>query len=144
MSRKFTFSLIASICLAFAGCADKIDEQDPVDVVKNFILLCEAGKLDKAKELVTEKNNLDYVDKFKDRNNGKDLFYIDYDYKGNDDVIELDFEYLEDTSGPTIAFVKMTSDYKKQNHKFEKVITLHMVNAKWRIHDFLFMPVKVQ
>lgn len=143
MKNKIVLPFLVACSILFFGCSEKIDNTDPVDVVKNFILLTEAGKLDEAKTLLTEKHNLDYMDKF-DKNNGKDLFYIDYDYKGNDDTIELKFDYLEDKSGPTIAFVKMTSNYKKQNHQFEKVITLHMINAQWKINDFLFMPVKVQ
>lgn len=144
MSKRIVFSFLIVLVLAIGGCSKKVDMSDPAEVVKSFILLCEAGKVDEAKTLLTEKHNLDYMDKFENKNKGKDLFYIDYDYKGNDDTVELKFENLKDKSGPTIAFVKLTSNYKKQNHEFEKVVTLHMVNSEWKINDFLFMPVKVK
>ena len=142
MYKKLTLALF--VFLFITGCSKKINEEDPVDVVYNFILLCEEGKITEAEGLLTPKNNLDYMDKFKDKNGGKDLFYIDYDYKGNDDVVELKFDYLKDQSSPTIAVVRLTSNYKKQNHIFEKNIVLHMIDAKWRIYDFLFMPVRVK
>lgn len=136
--------LLALICVIFfVGCSKKINEENPVDVVYNFILLCEKGKISEAQKLIAEKNNLDYMDKFKNLNGGKDLFYIDYDYKGNDDTLELTFELLKDQSSPTIAVVKMNSNYKKQKHEFEKNVVLHMQNTKWKIYDFKFTPVKV-
>ncbi|GKH60302.1 hypothetical protein CE91St25_06380 [Campylobacter ureolyticus] len=142
MYKKLILALF--VFLFITGCSKKINEENPVDVVYNFILLCEEGKIAEAEKLLAPKNNLDYMDKFKEKNNGKDLFYIDYDYKGNDDVVELKFDYLKDQSSPTIAVVKLTSNYKKQNHIFEKNIVLHMIDTKWRIYDFLFMPVKVK
>ena len=139
---KKIFSTLACVAL-LTGCSKKIDEESPIDVVYNFILLCEQGKVADAEKLLAEKHNLDYLDKFKDKNGGKDLFYIDYDYKGNDDVLELTFEHVKEMSSPTIAVIKMTSDYKKQNHEFEKNVVLHMKNMKWKIHEFPFTPVKV-
>ena len=92
MYKKLILALF--VFLFITGCSKKINEEDPVDVVYNFILLCEEGKITEAEKLLTPKNNLDYMDKFKDKNGGKDLFYIDYDYKGNDDVVELKFVFV--------------------------------------------------
>lgn len=138
---SITFLLIMSILSA--GCAKKINEDDPIDVIKNFILLCEAGDIKDAEKLLAPKNNVDYFDKYKNLNGGKDLIYIGHDYKGNDDVIELKFELIKNLSSKKNAVVKMTSNYLKQHHSFEKVIMLTKVDGKWRIHDYELMPVKV-
>ncbi|CZE47023.1 DUF4878 domain-containing protein [Campylobacter geochelonis] len=140
--KKFIFSLVF-IASVFYGCANK-NLDNPADVVKEFILLCEKGDINKAQQLLEKNNNVDYFRKFKDLNGGKDLFYIDYDYKGNDDTVELKFENLKDLSSASVAVVKLTSNYKKQQHSFEKNIVLHKINGEWKIYDFLFMPVKVK
>lgn len=135
----------AIFVLAFLwGCSPKINEEDPIEVVKGFIVLCEDGKIEKAKKLLTKEHNLDYLKKFENMNNGKDLIYIDYDYKENDDVLELSFKNLTEKGSPTVAVVELTTEYKRQHHTFSKNIVLHKVAGKWRIHDFLFMPVKVK
>ncbi|MSN96668.1 DUF4878 domain-containing protein [Campylobacter sp. FMV-PI01] len=141
MFKKIIF--IIMIGFIFNACSKKIDSKDPVLVVENFILLCEKGQIDEAQKLLAKKHNLDYFKKYKDKNSGKDLFYIDYDYKKNDDVIELSYKFLKEESSPTIAVVKLNSNYKKQNAVFEKEIILHKENDEWKIYDFLFMPVKV-
>lgn len=87
---KKTFLLLFLLTLFFTSCEKKQD--DPISVVKEFILLCEDGKLDEAEKLLSPKNNVDYFRKFKDYK--KDLIYIDYDYKGNDDIVELKFEKI--------------------------------------------------
>ncbi|PSM51881.1 hypothetical protein CBLAS_0589 [Campylobacter blaseri] len=143
MCKKMIFASVF-ILLFFTACSPKIDETNPVEVVRGFILLCEDGKVEKAKELLTKNHNLLYLKKFEDMGNGKDLFYIDYDYKGNDDIVELTFENLKEKSSPTLAVIKLTSNYKRQHHTFTKNVVLHKVKNKWKIHDFMFMPVKVK
>jgi hypothetical protein len=138
------FGAIFVIAILFGGCADKGNSDNPIDILQYFILLCEDGKIEKAQSLLAAKNNVDYFRKFKDMNNGKDLIFIDYDYKGNDDTLRLDFELLKDMSNDTVAVVKMTSTYlKRQDNKFEKNIVLYKIDGKWKIHDYLLMPVKV-
>lgn len=138
---KFIFCLCA--CLIFIGCA-RVDDSDPVSVVENFILYAEAGEMDKAEVLLAPKNDVDYFRKYRDLNGGKDMFYIDYDYKGNDDTIELKFEILKNVSSVDTSVVKLTSTYFKQNHSFEKAVILNNIDGKWKIQDFLIMPVKVR
>lgn len=134
--------LFLLIFLAFfiTSCSKKVDE--PIDIVKEFILLCEKGDLDEAKKLLTRKNNVDYFRTFKDYK--KDLIYIDYDYKGNDDIVELKFEKIAEKSDENTTVVKMFSNYKKQNHKFDKEIILHKINNEWKIYEFIFLPVVVR
>ncbi|NLK67506.1 MAG: hypothetical protein GX282_08545 [Campylobacteraceae bacterium] len=142
MRKKIVSALTCALLLA--GCGSKINEEDPIDVLYNFILLCEEGKLEDAEKLLAENHKIVNLRVFKrEMDNPKDLLYIDYDYKGNDDVLELTFEHLKEMSSPTIAVVKMNSNYKKQRHQFEKNVVLHMENAKWRIYDFKFGPVRV-
>lgn len=131
-------------CIFLAGCGKKIDEKDPVSILKNFVLLCEDGKIDEAQKLLAPKNDVDYFDKFKNLNGGKDLIFIDYDYKGNDNVINIGYELLKNLSSADTAVIKMTTNYLKLNDKFEKIIVLNNIDGKWRIHDYVLMPVKVK
>lgn len=137
---KKTFLLLFLLTLFFTSCEKKQD--DPISVVKEFILLCEDGKLDEAEKLLSPKNNVDYFRKFKDYK--KDLIYIDYDYKGNDDIVELKFEKIAEKSDENTSTILMSSNYKKQNHKFNKEITLHKINNQWKIYEFIFLPVVVK
>lgn len=141
---KYTYFLIA-IALFFTACSKK-DEipNDPVEVVKNFVLLCEAGKINEAKKLLAPKNNVDYIDKYGSKNNGKDFIYLDYDYKGNDDVLKLNYELMKNLSTNETAIVKQTSNYLIQHQTFEKAIMLKKIDGKWKITDWLLMPVKVK
>lgn len=132
------------VVLFMHGCGNKIDEKDPISVIQNFILLCESGNIDEAEKLLAPNNNVDYFRKYKNLNGGKDMMYIDYDYKGNDDVIELSYEFLENLSSKDQAVVKLTSNYLEQNQKFDKVIVLKNIDNRWHIYEFLFMPVKVR
>lgn len=139
--KKFIFSM--AVLLFVFGCSKpETKTQSPIDVVKSFILLCEEGKVDDAEKLLTQKNNVDYFRTFKSK--GKDLLYINHDYKGNDDTIELNFEILDSMSSENVAVVKMVSNYKKQHHIFEKNIVLHKVDGYWKIFDFLISPVEVK
>jgi hypothetical protein len=132
------------VMVIFTGCSEINSPKAPAEVVKNFILLCESGKTDEAEKLLAPKNNVDYFYKFKDMNGGRDLIFIDYDYKSNDDTVALHFELLESMSSDEMAVIKMTSNYMKLNSKFEKNIVLYKIDGKWRIHDYLLMPVKVK
>lgn len=138
--KKAIFATLFLAC-ALIGCS-KIDEKDPVSVLKSFILLCEAGEISQAEELLAPNNDVDYFRKYKDK--GKDMMYINHDYKGNDDIIELTYELLENLSSNDTAVIKLTSNYIKQNQKFDKVVVLKNIDGKWKIKDFLFMPVKVK
>lgn len=137
-SRMLCVALIFS-ALFLTACSSKKD--DPVSVLQNFILLCEKGELDKAQKLITKRNNVDYFRTYRDM--GKDLIFIDYDYKGNDNVVRIDYELLENLSSDDVAVVKMTTNYKKQNHTFDKNVVLHKIDGQWKIFEYLFMPVKV-
>ena len=47
--------------------------------------------------------------------------------------------------GSTIEFRTLLNRLGFQDiYIFEKNIVLHMIDAKWRIYDFLFMPVRVK
>lgn len=133
--------ILILVAITFISCGKK-NYNDPVEVVKDFILLCEEGKMDEAEKLLTKKNDVDYFRKFK--NEGKNLIFINYDYEGNDDIVELKFELLKDKSNDKVAVVKKTSNYLKQKHSFEKEIILHKVNNEWKIFRFVFLPVIVK
>lgn len=132
--------MMTLLVLFITACSKKPDE--PISIIKEFILLCEEGNLDGAKKLLAPKNNVDYFKKFKDYK--KDLIYIDYDYKGNDDTVELKFEKIIEKSDENSTTIKMTSNYKKQNHTFDKEIILHKINNQWKIYEFIFLPVVVK
>jgi hypothetical protein len=142
--KKYLFGILAASSLFLIGCDEKVDFSNPVSVVKSFILLCEDGRIDDAQKLLAPSNNVDYFKKFKNMNGGKDLIYIDYDYKGNDEFVKLDFELLPSDNSST-AYVKLTSTYlAQQNSTFEKEITLHKIDGNWKIYDYLLLPVKVK
>lgn len=134
-------SLLASIFLlaSFIACSKKI--QEPEEVVMSFIKLCEEGKVDEAQKLLASKNNVDYFKKFKERK--KDMLFIDYDYKGNDDVLEINASKVNKSD--EIAIVLLETNYKIQQHKFSKNIILHKENNEWKIYEYPSLyPVKVK
>ncbi|MCI6988470.1 MAG: hypothetical protein MR902_02725 [Campylobacter sp.] len=133
------FLALVACALLLVGCSKK---DDPAMVVSDFILLIESGKIDEASRLLTKDNQLDYFDKFKHL--GKDMMFIDYDYKGNDDVLDLKFEKDSKNCNDEICLVKLTTNYKLQNHSFQKDIILHKIDGEWKIYKYNFMPVVVK
>lgn len=134
-------SLLASMFLlaSFIACSKKI--QEPEEVVKEFVLLCEEGKMDEAQKLLASKNNVDYFKKFKHM--GKDMLFIDYDYKNNDDILEITVNRIN--KNDEIAIVSLNTNYKIQQHKFSKNIILHKENNEWKIYEYPSLyPVKVK
>ncbi|MDR0666886.1 MAG: hypothetical protein LBF71_05695 [Campylobacteraceae bacterium] len=142
--KKEILVILTAVLLFLTGCGEKTDFSNPVSVLKNFILLCEKGKIDEAQQLLAPSNNVDYFKKFREMNGGKDLIYIDYDYNGNDEFVKLDFELLP-SGNESAAYVKLTSTYlAQQNSTFEKEIVLHKIDGRWKIYDYLLLPVKVK
>ena len=141
---NFMLSILAislvGAALFFSACSnDKTN--DPEKVVEQFILLCEDGKMDDAYKLLAKKNNVDYFRKY--RHLGKDMLFIDYTYKGNDDVLEINLKRKNQDSD--IAIVQMDTNYKIQQHKFSKDIILHKENNEWKIYEYPSMyPIKVK
>jgi hypothetical protein len=141
---KGIFGVLTAVFLLLTGCGEKVDFSNPISVLKSFILLCEEGKIDEAQKLLAPSNNVDYFKKFKNMNGGKDLIYIDYDYKGNDEFVKLDFELLP-SGNDSAVHVKLISTYPAyQNSTFEKEVVLHKINGNWKIYDYLLLPVKVK
>jgi uncharacterized lipoprotein YehR (DUF1307 family) len=142
--KKVVFGILTVLSFLLTGCDEKVDFSNPISVLKSFILLCEKGKIDEAQKLLAPSNNVDYFKKFKNMNGGKDLIYIDYDYKGDGEFVKLDFELLP-SGNDSVAYVKMTSTYlAQQNGTFEKKVILHKINGDWKIYDYLLFPVKVK
>lgn len=143
---NFMLSILAislfGAALFFSACSDdKIAKNSPEAVVRDFILLCEAGKMDDAQKLLASKNNVDYFKKYKAM--GKDMIFIGHDYKGNDDVIEI--EFLRKNQNDEIAIVGVSANYKIQQHKFNKDVILHNENGAWKIYEYPSLyPVKVK
>ncbi|WP_267524612.1 hypothetical protein [Campylobacter sp. MG1] len=139
---NFILSLIATTFIGAAllsACSDS--KKTPVKVVEEFILLCEEGKMNEAQSLLANKNNVDYFKKFKDK--GKDMIFIDYDYKGNDDIVEINF--TQKNNDVDIAIVQVDINYKIQQHKFSKDVILNNENGTWKIYEYPSLyPVKVK
>lgn len=134
------FSLILA-ALFISACSNDNKSDDPTKVVMDFVLLCEAGKTQEAAKLLASKNNVDYFKKFESK--GKDMLFIDYDYKGNDDVLEI--QLSKKNNSDEIAIVSMQTNYKIQKHKFSKDIILHKENGKWKIYEYPSLyPVRVK
>ncbi|MBT0881788.1 DUF4878 domain-containing protein [Campylobacter sp. RM9334] len=139
MILSFTASSLIVAALILSACGNEAKE--PEAVVKDFVLLCEAGKMSDAAKLLASKNNVDYFKKFQDK--GKDMIFIDYDYKGNDDTIEMNFTKKNKSS--EIAIVQVDTNYKIQQHKFSKDVILHNENGEWKIYEYPSLyPVKVK
>ncbi|WP_336608511.1 MULTISPECIES: hypothetical protein [unclassified Campylobacter] len=139
MILSFTASSLIAAALILSACGNEAKE--PEAVVKDFVLLCEAGKMSDAAKLLASKNNVDYFKKFQDK--GKDMIFIDYDYKGNDDTIEMNFTKKNKSS--EIAVVQVDTNYKIQQHKFSKDVILHNENGEWKIYEYPSLyPVKVK
>ncbi|WP_336609444.1 hypothetical protein [Campylobacter sp. RM9333] len=139
MILSFTASSLIAAALILSACGNEAKE--PEAVVKDFVLLCEAGKMNDAAKLLASKNNVDYFKKFQDK--GKDMIFIDYDYKGNDDTIEMNFTKKNKSS--EIAVVQVDTNYKIQQHKFSKDVILHNENGEWKIYEYPSLyPVKVK
>ncbi|ULO02131.1 MULTISPECIES: hypothetical protein [unclassified Campylobacter] len=136
---SFMASSLVTAALILSACGN--EKKEPEMVVKDFVLLCEAGKMNEASKLLAKKNNVDYFKKFQDK--GKDMIFIDYDYKGNDDTIEMSFTKKNKSS--EIAVVQVDTNYKIQQHKFSKDVILHNENGEWKIYEYPSLyPVKVK
>lgn len=133
MDKIFTIFIMTMFLMAYS---DKKRLSKPIEVVKQFILFCEKGDIKSAKRLLAPNIKLS--------GDIKNLIYKNYDYKGDDDILNTHYELIKNISTNDIAFIKQTNNFLVRHKIYEKVIMLKKINKEWKIAKWVFIPLDVK